>query len=81
MQESVFYLLKNEYAEKVAALGGKYQDTKERPIYCCVQDTQIEGLYWAIPTSDINHRTPAQIEKLKCTVGCPQKIFDHAIII
>lgn len=73
MTENGFYLLKNDYATMVNSLGGKYLDTKERPIYCCIPDNQIDGLYWAIPTSDISHRSPSQIAKIEKYCSLPTK--------
>lgn len=30
---------------------------------CCIEDKYVSGLFWAIPTSDLSHRSEAQIEK------------------
>lgn len=65
MKEHGFYLIKDEYIKLVNKLGGKYNDAKERPIYCCIKDDKVDGLYWLIPTSDLSHRTPEQIQKYK----------------
>lgn len=73
MKENGFYLLKDEYVTTVNNLGGKYLDTKERPIYCCIRDNQIDGLYWAIPTSDISHRSQSQMEKIEKYCSLPSK--------
>lgn len=65
MLENGFYKIKPEFIELIDQLGGKYSDRKERPIFCCIEDFEILNLYWAIPTSDLAHRPPAQIEKIK----------------
>ena len=65
MIENGFYKIKHEYADLINKIGGVYTDTKERPIFCCVEDKYISDLYWAIPTSDLSHRTNAQINKIK----------------
>lgn len=70
MKEHGFYLIKDEYVNLINSLGGKYSDSKERPIYCCLKDNKIEGLYWLIPTSDLSHRTKAQIEKYQQYEQC-----------
>lgn len=63
MIENGFYKIKQSYIDLIRQLGGVYQDTKERPIFCCVEDKYVPGLFWAIPTSDLSHRSQAQIER------------------
>ncbi len=65
MLENGFYKVKNEYIELIHQAGGIYKDNKERPIFCCIEDKYTKGLFWAIPTSDLSHRSPHQIEKIK----------------
>lgn len=65
MKENGFYKISLEFIELIDQLGGKYADRKERPVFCCIEDAKIKNLYWAIPTSDLAHRPPAQIEKIK----------------
>ncbi|MFI3211818.1 MAG: hypothetical protein R3Y24_00610 [Eubacteriales bacterium] len=65
MLENGFYKVKQEYIELIREVGGIYKDAKERPIFCCVEDRYIKGLYWAIPTSDLSHRSTDQIEKIE----------------
>jgi hypothetical protein len=38
MQEMGFYILLPDYRNLVIDLGGKHDDTKTRPIYCCIKD-------------------------------------------
>ena len=65
MKPTGFYKLSSEYLALVRRLGGTYRDSKERPVYCCIQDRNRPEIYWAIPTSDIAHRTPEQLERIK----------------
>lgn len=65
MIENGFYKISEEFIDLIHQLGGKYTDRKERPVFCCIEDVKIKKLYWAIPTSDLAHRPPAQIEKIK----------------
>jgi hypothetical protein len=58
-----FYKIKQEYYDLIVNLGGVYNDNKSRPIFCCIEDNKIPGLFWAIPTSDYLHRTPEQKAK------------------
>ena len=48
-------------------------DSKERPVYCCIQDRDCRDIYWAIPTSDISHRTPEQLERIKRLCSLPDR--------
>ena len=59
MKEHGLYIIKDEFLEVIRRLGGDcdYKNGNKRPIYCCIKDNKIENLYWAIPTSDINHRS------------------------
>ena len=63
MKEHGLYIIKKEFFDLVHnVIGGDcdYINGDKRPIYCCIKDKKIEGLYWAIPTSDINHRNEGQ---------------------
>ena len=65
MKPTGFYKLTSEYLALVRQLGGTYRDNKERPVYCCVRDRKQPDIYWAIPTSDVFHRTPEQLDRIK----------------
>ena len=67
-----FYLIKEEYIDLINNIGGKYIDKKERPIYCCIEDKNIKGLYWAIPTSNVAHRTGKQMERISNYCSYPK---------
>ena len=62
MREHGLYIIKKDFLELVHSLGGDcdFQNGNKRPIYCCIKDNKIDGLYWAIPTSDIAHRSGNQ---------------------
>ena len=64
MVENGFYLLNQSYIDLVQKLGGKYNDNKTRPMFCCIKDVETEGLYWLIPTSDYSHRTQIQKDRI-----------------
>jgi hypothetical protein len=65
MVENGFYKITQEFIDLIRELGGVYKDAKERPVFCCIEDARIKGLYWVIPTSDLSHSSPEQVEKLK----------------
>ncbi len=64
MIENGLYVVKRDILDIIASLGGDcdIRSGDKRPVFCCVKDVKIDGLYWAIPTSDISHRSEAQIE-------------------
>jgi hypothetical protein len=66
MIEHGLYILKPLFFDLVTSLGGDC-DTEgggRRPVYCCMKDKVVEGLYWAIPTSNISHRNQEQLERI-----------------
>jgi len=71
MKPTGFYKLATDYSDLVEMLGGRYRDSKERPVYCCLQDKDCPDIWWAIPTSDISHRAPAQLERIKRLCALP----------
>jgi hypothetical protein len=73
MRQTGFYKLSSDFIELVNRLGGTYRDSKERPVYCCIQDKNHHDIYWAVPTSDISHRTPEQLERIKRYCALPDR--------
>lgn len=73
MIENGFYKIKTQYLDLIERLGGTYRDNKERPVLCCIEDKYINGLFYAIPTSDLSHRNDHQIEKIERLVGLPDR--------
>lgn len=73
MKESGFYKLSDEYIDLVQKLNGIYNDRKERPIYCCIQDKNNPDIYWAIPTSDLSHRSHKQISRVQFFCSLPAR--------
>ena len=64
MVENGLYVIKQELLEVINKLGGDCDiiNGNKRPVFCCLKDSKIEGLYWAIPTSDLSHRKDKQKE-------------------
>jgi|GEM_PF-5400632 len=61
MKPTGLYKITDEYISLIAKLSGIYQDRKERPIYCCVQDKKDPMVFWAIPTSSLSNRSEENI--------------------
>ena len=73
MKESGFYKITQDYIDLIEKLNGVYKDRKERPIYCCMQDIDNPQIYWAIPTSDITHKSSKTSDKIKIFCSLPQR--------
>jgi len=70
---SGFYKLTNDYYMLLQRLGGIYNDNKERPIYCCMKDKYNDSIFWAIPTSDVLHRTDEQLKRIQFFCALPDR--------
>lgn len=72
MIENGLYVVKREFLDIITSLGGDcdINSGDKRPVFCCVKDKKIEGLYWAIPTSDISHRSESQIAHYNMYMSC-----------
>lgn len=64
MIENGLYVIKRELLELIDSLGGDCDmiNGDKRPVFCCIKDNKIDGLYWSIPTSDLSHRENNQKE-------------------
>ena len=74
MVENGLYVIKQDFLETVKELGGDFDFGKgsKRPVFCCLKDNKIDGLYWAIPTSDLSHRSSKQKEYYESCLSCPK---------
>jgi len=73
MKKSGFYKLSSELFDLIDHLGGTYKDRKDRPVYCCIQDKKHKNIYWAIPMSDVTHRTNEQLDRIKRYCSLPDR--------
>jgi hypothetical protein len=73
MKQTGFYKLSPGFTELVNRLGGTYGNSKERPVYCCIRDRNCPDIYWAVPTSDISHKTPERLERIKRYCALPDR--------
>lgn len=55
MIEDGVYIIKQDFFVMFEKMGCKFKNNKfeSRPTFCCMKDKEIDGLYWAIPTSKI----------------------------
>lgn len=75
MIENGLYVVKRDILSIITSLGGDCDVASgdKRPVFCCVKDNKIDGLYWAIPTSDISHRDASQIEYYEMCMQCDER--------
>lgn len=75
MKTHGFYIMKEEFNDLVRSVGGVYDylNGNKRPIYCCIKDSRVDGLYWAIPTSDLSHRSAEQLERYNRFLSLPDR--------
>lgn len=81
MQENGIYFAKNEYYSLIRQLGGIWNDTKDRPIVCLIEDKKNNGLYWAIPMGAWEHRDNLAKQRIEDYLNKPdseiQSCFYH----
>ncbi len=85
MIENGLYVVKRDILNVITSLGGDCDIASgdKRPVFCCVKDIKIDGLYWAIPTSDLSHRTTSQLDYynkcLKCEESDLRSCYYHIV--
>lgn len=57
MTEHGMYFAKKDFYNLIRSIGGKWDDSKERPIVCLIKSSENENLYWAIPVGNWEHRS------------------------
>ena len=67
----IYKLLRN-YKDVITKVGGKYNDEKSRPIYCCLQDERNKNIFWAIPVSSMANRSSKQVERMEMYCNFPK---------
>ncbi|MDD4690541.1 MAG: hypothetical protein PHE51_12470 [Eubacteriales bacterium] len=71
MQEKAMYFAKKELYQKIIDAGGMWNDSKERPVVCLIESTEIEGLFWAIPVGAWNHRDKDAQDRINRFIQLP----------
>ena len=73
MIERGLYYATADFAQMIKNNGGKWNDTKHRPIVCLIKSKEHAGLYWAIPMGKLNHRDDAGQKRLNFYLNLPQR--------
>ena len=72
MLEKAMYFGKSKLYQKIKDIGGKWNDTKERPLVCLIKSTEHENLFWAIPVGNWNHRDKTGQERIEKFMSYPE---------
>lgn len=68
--ERGFYHIRPNYFDLLRSAGGYFTNKIVRP-YLIIEDERQKGLYWAIPTSSLAHRTQQQVERVHNAISLP----------
>lgn len=71
MIEHGIYFGKESFYELIRSVGGQWNDSKERPIVCMIKSKSQDGLYWAIPIGNWNHRSKEAKERITRYLNYP----------
>lgn len=73
MIENGMYFGKPELYDLIRNNGGQWNDSKERPLFCCVESREQKGLYWAIPVGNWDHRSDSAKLRIQSYINRPEK--------
>ena len=73
MQEHGMYFGKSEFYQIIRDNGGVWNDSKERPLICLIPSAECNGLYWAIPVGNYEHRDAAAKARIQKYMNCNKK--------
>ncbi|HDK7314288.1 TPA: hypothetical protein PTV97_003427 [Clostridium botulinum] len=73
MEEKAMYFAKKDIYERIRKCGGVWNDSKERPIICLIESNKVNGLYWAIPVGNWNHRDEKAKSRIEKYLSYPKR--------
>ncbi|NFH40677.1 hypothetical protein [Clostridium sporogenes] len=73
MEEKAMYFAKKDIYERIRKCGGVWNDSKERPIICLIESNKVNGLYWAIPVGNWNHRDEKAKGRIEKYLSYPKR--------
>ena len=71
MIKNAMYFGKRDLYNFIKRVGGEWNDTKDRPIFCCIESLEHKGLYWAIPVGNYNHRDASAKRRINNFINLP----------
>ena len=72
MIKNGMYFAKQEIYDLIRSLGGEWNDSKERPIVCIIESKEIDGLFYAIPVGNYEHRSKQATERIQTYLNLPE---------
>ena len=72
MIKNSMYFAKEEIYELIRSLGGQWNDSKDRPIVCVIESNEQEGLYYAVPVGNYEHRNEQAKERIQRYLDLPE---------
>ena len=73
MEEHGMYFGKNEFYQIIRDHSGTWNDSKERPLICLLKSLEYDGLYWAIPVGNYEHRNEEAKARIQRFMSCNKK--------
>lgn len=65
MREHGIYFGDKGFYQLIRAIGGVWNDSKERPIVCLMKSIENKDIYWAIPMGNWEHRDEKAKERIQ----------------
>ena len=72
MIKNGMYFAKKEIYDLIRSLGGEWNDAKERPLVCIIESKEIDGLYFAVPVGNYEHRSEQAKERIQHYLDLPE---------
>ena len=72
MIKNGMYFAKQEIYDLIRSLGGEWNDSKERPLLCVIKSKEIEGLYYAVPLGNYEHRSQHAKDRIQHYLDLPE---------
>lgn len=72
MIKNGMYFAKQDIYDLIRSLGGTWNDSKERPLVCIIESKEINGLYYAIPLGNYEHRNPQAKKRIQQYLDLPE---------
>lgn len=72
MIKNSMYFAKREIYDLIRSLGGKWNDSKERPIVCIFESNEHKGLYYAVPVGNYEHCDNKAKERIQRYLDLPE---------
>ena len=73
MIKNGMYFAKEEIYQLIRQLGGQWNDSKERPLVCVIESKEVQGLYYAIPVGNYNHRDDKAKKRIQGYLDLPEE--------